>query len=130
MLKTKKINQIDSYDLNKLVQETYGRPYDFQQQNGCQDRGTVNVSIPSQDMDEHMHDSIPDKVNGSIMGVKFKTWLERDPEQPLTNPDDQSPWSLNLFWERNFYPDLQTVLNDLHSKGLVEAGDYEIKIDW
>jgi hypothetical protein len=30
--------------------------------------------------------------------------------------------------ERNFYPDVQMVANDLYSKGLVAAGKYEI--DW
>jgi hypothetical protein len=35
-----------------------------------------------------------------------------------------------MFWERNFYPDTYTVANDLYDKGLIEAGDYIINIDW
>jgi hypothetical protein len=35
-----------------------------------------------------------------------------------------------MWWERNFYPDIQIVANDLHSKDLLEAGTYIIEIDW
>jgi hypothetical protein len=84
------------------------------------------------------------------MGVSFKAWLERDPNASL-NPSDKeligSPYywgeteddkikykedtgHINMFWERNFYPNLDMIINDLHSKGLIEAGEYEIDIDW
>lgn len=39
-------------------------------------------------------------------------------------------WQLNLFWERNFYPDIHVIANDLCKKGLLLAGEYDIKIDW
>ena len=39
-------------------------------------------------------------------------------------------WAIDLWWERNFYPNIQMVANDLHSKGLLEAGEYTINIDW
>jgi hypothetical protein len=147
----KKVNMIDSFDWDKLVSDTYGRTYCFQQQDGCQGRGTVGLTIPSEyTEDEEMHDSIPEIINGNKMGVKFQVWLDRDPKQPL-NPskeelkkcnyywgeteEDEIEWKkdeshINLFWERNFYPDLQMVANDLHKKGLIEAGDYIIDIDW
>ena len=84
------------------------------------------------------------------MGVKFKTWLDRDPNAPL-NPskqelkqcnyywgkteEDEKHWkedksNIHMFYERNFYPDFQTVANDLCEKGLLEPGDYTIDIDW
>jgi len=75
-----------------------------------------------------MSESVPEIVNGVEMGVKFHNWLERDPKQPVG--DDATDWTIELFWERNFYPDVQMVANDLHSKGLIEAGDYIINIDW
>ena len=61
------------------------------------------------------------------MGVKFEKWLERDIKQSVEGRTD---WYISLFWERNFYPNIQTVANDLHEKGLIEAGDYTINIDW
>jgi len=127
-IKTQKVIEVQDWD--ELVQETYGRPYNFQQQHGCQSRGLVHISVPEEyTEDEDMHDSIPDdKVNGEEMGVKFATWLARDPKQELT--EDSSSWAIGMFWERNFYPDLNTVINDLHAKGLLEEGKYVINIDW
>lgn len=121
---------IEVQDWDKLVEETYGRPYSFQQQDGCQPRGTHEFTVPDEAYDEDMNDSIPEEVNGDEMGVKMAVWLARDPKQKLSDPDDQADYCLSLFWERNFYPDFQTVANDLHAKGLLEAGDYTINIDW
>lgn len=129
MLKYSNKKVIDCSDWDDLVQETYGKIYCFQQQEGCQSRGVVNITIPSKwDNDAGMHDSIPEVVNGEEMGVKFHVWLARDPKQPLA--DGRDDYGVGMFWERNFYPDLQTVANDLHKKGLIEAGDYTINIDW
>lgn len=118
---------IDVSDWDTLVTETYQRPYSFQQQDGCKDRQRVQITIPDDTWD-YDNDSVPEVVNGEEMGVSFKAWVERDPKQEL--PNDKNSWSLSLFWERNFYPDVQMVANDLHAKGLIEAGDYVIDIDW
>lgn len=124
------VRMIDCSDWDKLVEETYKRPYTFQQQDGCQSRGIVSISIPDEDNDDEMNDSIPEIVNGNTIGVKFAAWLERDPKQPLKDEKDTYDWLIGMFWERSFYPDLQTVANDLHKKGLIEAGEYSINIDW
>lgn len=137
MLKYTLEKVIDDSDLDSLVVETYGRPYRFQQQDGCKERQRVRVTVPDHDYD-YEDDTIPEVVNGEEMGVSFKAWLERDPKQLLNEIRDKSwddGWddglhSLQLFWERSFYPDVQMVLNDLHSKGLIEAGNYSIDIDW
>lgn len=123
---------IDVHDWDELVQKTYGRPYNFQQQDDCKERGTHELTVPDYEnvCDQDMHDSIPEVVNGDEMGVKFAVWLARDPKQKLPGPDDQADYCLDLFWERNFYPDVQTVANDLYEKGLLEAGEYVIDIDW
>ena len=62
------------------------------------------------------------------MGVSFDTWLKRNPKE--WNGNEHDKMFINMWWERNFYPDIQMVANDLHKKGLIEAGKYEIKIDW
>lgn len=129
MIKTKNITVIGCSDWDNLVQHTYQKPYCFQQQDGCKEKGAFYLTIPCEDTDEEeMNDSIPEVVNGYEMGVKFEVWLARDPNQPITN--QKYDWELELFWERNFYPDIHTLANDLHSKGLIEAGDYLINIDW
>lgn len=130
MIKTKTEQVIDLQDWDDLVVETYGRPYSFQQQDGCKERQRVRITIPDQAYDFE-NDSIPEEVNGNEMGVSFAAWLARDPEQKLDTEDEWDRENgLDLFWERNFYPDVQMIANDLHAKGLIPAGEYVIDIDW
>ena len=150
MIKVKNVKIIEVSDWDKLVSDTYSKPYYFQQQNGCQPRGIVKITIPDENWEEdEMNDKIPEIINDEYnMGVKFDVWLKRDPSEPL-NPSneelkvcnyyydssDRKQWcedkgNIRLFWERNFYPCLQSVANDLHKKGLIEAGEYSIEIDW
>lgn len=120
MLKYRLQRVVSVQDWDKLVEKVYGRPYSFQQQNGCQSRGIVELEVPNgEDNDEEMNDQIPMKINGEIMGVKLATWLAADPKEYE-----------NIFWERNFYPDLYTLADDLFKKGHIEAGEYTINIDW
>lgn len=131
MIKYRKQNVIEENDWNDLIIKTYNRPYNFQQQDGCKSRGVHHLTVPSkyaETQDAEMYDSIPEIVNGVKMGVKFKVWLERDPKQSL--PDKTNTFGLRLFWARNFYPDVDTIANDLHKKGLIDEGDYVINIDW
>lgn len=122
----KQVNIIQVQDFDKLVQDTYKRPYSFQQQDGCKNRGIINVTIPDYDYD-YENDLLPEICNGDEMGVSFKAWLEADPERKLL----ENGWDYtSLWWHRNFYPDYQMVLNDLHDKGLIPAGDYIININW
>lgn len=73
--------------------------------------------------DKYMNNTIPEVINGSVMGVKFDVWLARDINETVGGYTE-------LFWDRNFYPNIQAVANDLHKRGLIEAGQYTIKIDW
>lgn len=118
---------IDVGDWDNLVEETYGRRYSFQQQDGCKERQQVDITIPDESYD-YENDTVPEVVNGEEMGVSFKAWIERDPKQALSC--GRADYGLELWWERNFYPDVQMIANDLHEKGLIEAGDYVIDIDW
>lgn len=128
MIRTRTEKLIDVQDWDTLVTETYGRPYSFQQQDGCKDRDLVRITIPEEGCDFE-NDAVPEIVNGDEMGVSFKAWLARDPKQPLSSGREDS-FGLELFWERNFYPDVQMIANDLYEKGLIEAGEYLINIDW
>lgn len=127
-----KIQQlIEVSDWDDLVTKTYGRPYSFQQQDGCQSRGQVNITVPELYPYDFENDTIPEEVNGDEMGVSFKAWLARDPNQKLDTEDEwDREHGLALFWSRNFYPSIEMVANDLHAKGLIPAGKYAIDIDW
>lgn len=124
-IKTEKVISVQEWD--KLVSETYGRPYAFQQQGGCQSRGVFRILVPGE-AEDFKQDKIPEVVNGEEMGVSFKAWLARDHKQSL--PEDKEQWAIDLWWHRNFYPEIQTVANDLHSRGVLPAGEYTIDINW
>jgi len=127
MIKVQNKQVIDVGDWDDLVVNTYGKPYNFQQQDDCKPRGTFDITIPSPACD-FKNDTVPEEINGSEMGVSFAAWLARDPKEWNGDPKDQT--YIDMFWERNFYPDVQMVANDLHSKGLIPAGNYVIDIDW
>jgi hypothetical protein len=124
----KQVIMIDSLEFDDIVEKTYGKHYCFQQQEGCKSVGTEHFKIPTPRTDFD-RDSIPEEVNGDIMGVSFKAWLDRDPKEPL-NDSKTTDWEIDLFWERNFYPHPEILLNDLDSKGLIPAGELVINIDW
>jgi hypothetical protein len=118
---------IQSSDLDRLIRETYGRPYCFQQQDGCKGRGIEYVSVPAEPYDHRAH-ALPEVINGEEMGVSFAAWLARDPKAPVGKRTED--YAIELFWHRNFYPHQSMVLNDLHARGLLPPGKYVIVIDW
>lgn len=119
MLEFTKINLVDVGDWDGLVNETYGKPYSFQQQDGCKPRGTEFFRVPEHYPYDYKKDEIPYKINGDEMGVSFQAWLE-------TSPSKYD----GIFWERNFYPSLEILTQDLYEKGLIPEGEYTIEIDW
>jgi len=127
MLKTKQETVIDVGDWDTLVMSVYNRPYNFQQQDNCKERQRVRITIPETAYD-YPNDTVPEVVNHSEMGVSFKAWLARDPKKPLEG--QEYDFELNSWWERNFYPDVQMVANDLHAQGFIPTGKYVIDIDW
>lgn len=127
MLKGSSAKLVSMGEWDDLVEQTYGRPYCFQQQGGCKDRGVERVTVPGRACD-FANDTIPEQINGPKMGVSFKAWLARDPNEWNGKLSDLN--YVYMFWQRNFYPDVQMVANDLHAKGLIEAGEYAIEIDW
>lgn len=127
MLKTKTIRMIEVGDWDDLVEKVYGKPYSFQQQDDCKDRGVESLTVPAYASD-FQKDFIEEVINGDDMGVSFEAWLARDPKE--WNGSEEDARSVSMFWERNFYPDISMIANDLHAKGLLEAGEYTINIDW
>lgn len=129
-MKTRTETVIDASEWDKLVSTAYGRPYKFQQQNDCRNRGNFRLTVPDA-AEDYENDSVPEIVNGPGMGASFKSWLARDPKQPLSGDGGRKEqWAIDLWWARNFYPNIQMVANDLHSRGLLKEGQYTIDIDW
>ena len=67
MLKVKNVQMVSVHDWDTLVEDTYGKPYSFQQQDGCKDRGTFEFKVPAL-ADDFESDTIPEEVNGEEMG--------------------------------------------------------------
>jgi len=130
-MKTRRGKMIELSDFNDKVRKIYGRVYDFQQQDGCKNRGTFDFTVPSKSPDDFENDTVLEKVNGPQRGVSFKAWLARDPKLFLKDDQDgTTQWRIDMWWERNFYPDVQMIANDLCEKGKLKPGDYTIIIDW
>lgn len=135
-LHSKTVKLISLQDWDDFVEEVYGKIYSFQQQDGCKERGSYFFSVPDSWYDDFEKTEIPYEVNGRIMGVSFETWLNTSPEDTkkyFDAPRDgysMTDFHNELFWQRNFYPQVGMIINDLHSKGLLEEGDYMIDIDW
>lgn len=124
-LKSKMVKMVDVSDFSDFVQEIYGKPYNYQQQDGCRYRGVDTFNVPEYESD-YENDKIPIEINGGEMGISFKAWLSRDPEEKFFERESRN----NLFWNRNFYPHVSMIINDLHKRGLLEAGKFSIDIDW
>jgi hypothetical protein len=129
-MRIKTLNVIPLSEWDTLVKQTYGRPYSFQQQDGCQPRGLFHFEVPVEEPFDHERTTIPEEVNGPEMGVSFAAWLARDPQQKLAHPNYCKDYETELWWERNFYPAFWMVANDLCAKGLIAPGEYAIEIDW
>lgn len=127
-LKVKTERVIEVSDWDDFVSEVYGRPYCLQQQDGCYDRGNVYITVPEKHVEDYEATSIPRVVNHKEKGISFEAWLKEDPKAPMA--DGRTDYSIGLWWDRNCYPALGMIVNDLHAKGLLEEGDYTINIDW
>lgn len=128
-MKTRTLQVIEVPDWDGLVKKTYGRPYNFQQQDGCKKRQLFKFCVPA-DAYDYSNSTVPEVVNHEQMGVSFAAWIVRDPNAPLGGPGGREDYGLELWWHRNFYPEFQMIANDLYAKGLLEAGHYGINIDW
>jgi hypothetical protein len=129
-VKTRQETVVEVSEWDRLVSNTYGRPYSFQQQDGCRDRGMFRFKVP-EEAEDYENSTVPEEVNHDEKGVSFSAWLERDPAQHLSADDSgDQDWCIKMWWHRNFYPDIQMIANDLHAKGLLESGAYTIDIDW
>jgi len=124
------IKQIDSDDWDNFVEKTYNKIYCFQQQDGCKLRGVVTISTNAVYEEDFENTEIPFEVNGGEMGVSFETWLNTSPEDTAKHFNPEYHWQNRLFWQRNFYPDVNVIASDLCKRGLLEPGEYQINIDW
>ena len=94
IIRTEKIIDVNEWD--KVVIETYGRPYSFQQQDNCKDRGMFEFTVP-EEANDYDNTIVPEIVNDPERGVSFAAWLERDPKQLLSSREDNDSFSLGRY---------------------------------
>ena len=121
MLEYDEVRLVDSYDFDQFVKSVYGKPYCYQQQDDCRDKGIESFTVPMEE-DDYFDNDLEDEP---LMGVSFKTWLDKDVNEKFFEDD----WENTLFWYRNFYPHFSMIINDLYKKGLIEKGSYIMSID-
>ena len=116
-MKITEIKLIELAEFDSLVKETYKKPYSLQQQEGGMERHLLRIAVPVEEPEDHQDGD---------MGVSFETWLNTSLE---TFPFEYE-YQMEFFWEREFYPPLEMIVNDLFNQGLMEAGEYGIDINW
>lgn len=96
---------------SKYVSELYGRPYNLQQQGDmlAQESAVALVVPELEDWNED---------------PSLEEWLAATP------PVSAADYIDTMRWERQFYPSLEAVANDLHARGLLDAGRYIIHVSW
>ena len=71
------------------------------------------------------NDTIKKEINGNERGISFNAWLKQTDKF-----FEDEEWKEELFWFRNFYPHDSMIIDDLHKRGLLEAGEYLMNVDW
>ena len=95
---------------SSFVSQVYGRPYQLGRQSGGLPKDTtVEFTVPAQEF--------------GWSGPSVAEWLAAPP------PDD-SDCQETLRWEREFHPELEAIVNDLHARELLPAGEYLLEVWW
>lgn len=120
--------KLDVREWDELVQKHYGKPYDFQQQDGCKERQIVELEVPDPNAEDFdFQEELTSTALAGIEGVSFDQWENTDSSETF---GEANPWYVEILWDRNFYPHVSMIVNDLHSKGILPEGKYMIDIDW
>lgn len=122
MIPFKVVKMIDVKDFDRLVEDTYKKPYTLQLQELS--KSPLRIVVPDPDAEDYENNATPTIYN-QLIGVSFKKWLETDPATNL--PGDYHGFYTKSWWEYSFFPNLGIVINDLHAKGLLDEGEYYIK---
>jgi hypothetical protein len=119
-MRIENVKLIGETEFSRLVSETYGRPYQLQQQDNCMGQDEIErVTVPDEGID------IDDDA-------RFAEWRDADVPDPVgvLHGETRWDWEVELYWQREYYPPLQELVNDLHERGLLPQGDYVIHASW
>lgn len=107
-------------DFSALVSQVYGRPYRFQQQGDMMHQESIHRF------------TVPTTPDGGWTLPSIEEWKNAPVE--IHGPQDPKNLSLeffrDLYWEREYYPPFDELVEDLHKLGILEPGDYALHIWW
>lgn len=115
----KTVTLIDEGEFSRLVSKTYQRPYSFQQQGSMMGQDTIwEFSLPLR--------YEPDDEYG------YNDWEGPSLLEWCTTPigEFDSEWKAKLHWHREYYPEFEAVIDDMHKRGLIPDGDYALHVQW
>lgn len=151
-IKIRTIEVIDESDLNKLVQEVYGRPWNLQQQGEMMSNDSLAY------LEVFPND---EEVRSWPEYAAFEKWRDVPMDEPIEGPEadryreilaeelakdepDENlikwwehyitlkPGTLEyqLYWERDYYPPQDILMGDLCERGLIPEGEYHVWVSW
>ena len=102
-------------EFSNLVRQTFERPYSLQQQGDMHSQESfIRFDVPAELEWEHE--------------PSLETWLATTPPDPEDH--SMAAFTNRLRWDREFYPDLQDIANELHARGQLDAGTYVLHVWW
>lgn len=124
-MKTKTVKIAEVNDFDELVMNTYGIPYNFQQQGGCKNTSIEYFCFPFNG--DYTNTTLPFEINGKTRGISFEVWKNHDMEELKKMFSDD--WEVGMFYARNFYPHIERLLQDLVDKELISGKCFGIEIN-
>lgn len=119
ILKGETVQVIWEHDFNKVVQSVYGKPYVFQQQGDMLlgQNGYYPFTVHSAEKYQQW--------DATEIDAELTRWLSAEP------PQNARAFTIQLWWERENYPDIDVILYDLaYRRGLMASGRYALHVWW
>jgi hypothetical protein len=141
MIKYTNKRVISVHDWDRLVTEVYGRTYNFQQQDGCQSRGTYELSISTEEIDDSDSETDSDdenfeevkvlKINIPSDNDSLSSQINLDINNDLTELDDNFLDNESETDENNLEEDitLEEVPNNLEDNLKIDLKKISINLE-
>ena len=102
---------MSDYEWDKIVQNTYNKPYVFQQQDGCKDRITEYIKVPEYERFKGKHlkvnfmscDDESDIDSTTSQNSKIKRILDKISESGGIEIEEPTTWQEEIRRDRSLY---------------------------
>ena len=137
MISIKSWQVIDEQEFSEMVSELYGRPYSLQQ---AEELGQDSIrQVDSEDEvseeEQQAFEAWRDRELNNVPNSRYEFYKELHERDPATYPllpatlsEGEIGW--DTWWEREFSPPLQPLINDLCERGKLPRGRYRMHVQW